>query len=69
MALVPRVNVDMPGPLLLQKGFSTVITLTLDEPIICEDPHVFCGVVVLLTNTDTRSVSINTCQVRIICAT
>ena len=56
-------NVDKPGPLLIDKGFSTVITFTLDEPILCEDPAAFCGVTVLLTNLNTKYVTINTCQV------
>ena len=52
----------MPTPAPFYKGSSVVITFTLDEPIICEDPHVFCGVVVLITNPDINALRINTCQ-------
>ena len=64
LCAVPRINIDKPGPLTISKGFSTVITFTLNEPIICEDPQAYCAVVVLLTNTNPKAVSINTCQVR-----
>ena len=47
----------------LYKGFLHVFTITLDQPILCQDPHACCAVVVLLTNSDSTKLKLDTCQV------
>jgi hypothetical protein len=58
-----KVNIDNPGPFTVDKGFSHTFTFSIDEPILCEDPHAYCAVVILLTNPNTKDLTLDTCQV------
>jgi hypothetical protein len=62
--VVPKVHIRNPGPFTIGKGFSQNFTFSLDEPILCEDPHVYCAVVILLTNPNTKDLTLDTCQVK-----
>ena len=44
---------------------SNVITLEfrLSNPIICEDPHAYCAVMVLVTNNNPRDIALSACHV------
>jgi hypothetical protein len=59
-----KVKLSGAGPFQIFKGFSQTVTFSLDEPIICSDPHVFCGVVILITNPSTKDLVIDNCQIK-----
>jgi hypothetical protein len=48
---------------IIDKAASIVITFNLTEPIICNDPHAYCGVTILLTNANPQQITMSACHV------
>jgi hypothetical protein len=47
----------------VEKSGKIVISLALTEPIICNDPHAYCGVTVLFTNANPNQITMSSCHV------
>jgi hypothetical protein len=47
----------------IDKASKITISLKLTEPILCNDPHAYCGVTVLFTNANPKQITLSACHV------
>ena len=57
----PKISIDPTTINNLDESFRYQVNFQLSSPIICENPHVLCNVVMTFTNPEPHEISINPC--------